>query len=870
MNTRKTILCFLLFITTVLAIRAQVRFTVEAPATTDINSEFRVVYKVQGAVATSFEAPSFADFEVLSGPAVSQFSSMSSVGGRTVQSSQSTTWTYILSPKRKGTFKLFPANVRVGSKTYRTRPVTIKVGGSEKKQPYPAKGSSSAAPDDDLQPAGTEVTQKDLYLTVTTNKTTVYEQEPVVLTYHVHWKNGVGLSGVALRRKPALEPFLAQEVPLPGNLSPNVERRHGALYRSAVNLQYVLFPQKTGALTIPPAVFEATVIQRDLYGGDPMLTFFNGGGNLSVKVSRTTPELPLQVLPLPSPRPADFSGGVGRLQIKGELQTSQPKTNELCTYRIIVTGAGNMKMLEAPTVAFPKDFDVYGPKTTDETELTAEGVAGKLIFDYTFVPQNVGQYTIPAVRLVYFDTDARAYRTLTTAPLTIDVARGKRSSADARRAMELARSDIRDIVSGPATFHSADAYYVFATPRHLLLLVGILVLFVVALWILRIRRHRRADGAAMRLRRAARRCSDRLHRAARLLDEGGVEPFYAALSEAMYGYAADRFALQPSSGKEAIRTAMSGRGLNDETIDRFIAVIDACEYARFAPVEGGKESALSLHREAEAVLSAIEAAMKRRRTSNHAMNKALTLLFLLVLCLPAFGASPKEMADSAFRARNYAAAARLYESALKQGVSAPVYYNLGNAYYRLNDYPRAVLNYRRALRYEPSMEDARHNLALCESKLPDHFDGAPQPPLASFFGELRNSHSADEWAFIGMGALALTLFFVLLWLFGGRLWLRKAAFAVALLSLLVVVTAHVFAYKQYDAFRHLRQAVLMAPATLRSGPDAASSVRRELHAGTTVTVHATLGTRLRVDLPDGTTGWIDADGVEYVAGPTTK
>ena len=106
MNTRKTILCILLSIATVLSVRAQVRFTVEAPATTDINSEFRVVYKVEGAKATSFEAPSFADFEVLSGPAVSQFSSMSSVGGRTVQSSQSTTWTYILSPKRKGTFKL--------------------------------------------------------------------------------------------------------------------------------------------------------------------------------------------------------------------------------------------------------------------------------------------------------------------------------------------------------------------------------------------------------------------------------------------------------------------------------------------------------------------------------------------------------------------------------------------------------------------------------------------------------------------------------------------------------------------------------------------------------------------------------------------
>lgn len=864
MNTRKTILCILLSIATVLSVRAQVRFTVEAPATTDINSEFRVVYKVEGSKATSFEAPSFADFEVLSGPAVSQFSSMSSVGGRTVQSSQSTTWTYILFPKRKGTFKLSPASVRVGSKTYRTRTATIKVGGSGKKQPYPAKGRSSAAADDDLQPAGSRVTQKDLFLTVTTNKTTVYEQEPVVLTYHIHWKNGVGLSGVALRRKPALEPFLAQEVPLSGNLSPVLERRGGALYRSAVNLQYVLFPQKTGALSVPPATFEATVIQRDLYGDDPVLTFFNGGGNLSVKVSRTTPELPLKVLPLPSPRPAGFSGGVGRLQIKGELLTPHPKTNELCTYRITVTGAGNMKMLEAPTVAFPKDFDVYGPKTTDETELTTEGVAGKLIFDYTFVPQNVGQYTIPAVRLVYFDTEQRAYRTLSTAPLVLDIARGKLSSAEARRAAELATGDIRDIVGGSATFRPADAYYVFGTPAYVLIALAVVVLFVAALWLLRFRRRRLADGVALRRRRAARHCSRRLQRAARLLDSGEVEPFYAALSDAMYDYAADRFSLQPASGKEAMCTAMQQRGVSDETVSRFMSVIDECEYARFSPATSGAEGAKRLLQEAEAVISDTEAALKSSRTSHSSMKKSATLFLLFVLCLPALGASIKEKADSAYRARNYAEAARLYESALKQGVSAPTYYNLGNAYYRLKDYPRAILNYRRALRYEPSMADARHNLTLCESKLPARFEQAPQSPLSSFVSKVCGSRSVDGWAFIGMGALVVLLSLVLLWLFGSRLWLRKAAFIVALLSFAVATAAYVFAYRQYESFLHLRQAVLMEPVTLHNGPDPASPVRMELHAGTSVVVRATLGARVRVELPDGTAGWIATVHMEYV------
>ena len=612
MKVWKHITCVLYFFALgVASLWGQVRFTVDAPSSADINSEIRVVYTVYSASVSDFVGPSLADFELLSGPAVSSYSSMQSVNGRTVQASQSTSYTYILSPKQKGTFRLRPATVKVNGRIYQSPSVTIKIGGKGEKQPYPSKGRNDESTD--IQRAGSKVTQRDLFFTVTTNKKKVYEQEPVVLTFKVHWKNGVGLSNVTLKQKPELKSFLSQEVELSKNLSPVIERRDGHLYRSAVNLQYVLFPQQAGAQQIPPVTFESTVIQRDLFEGDPMLTFFNGGGNISVKASRTTPALALQVLPLPSPRPAGFSGGVGHLQIKGELLTAQPKTNDVCTFRVTVTGSGNMKMLKTPVVDFPKDFDVYDPKTTDETKLTVDGLAGKVIYDYTFVPRNVGHYTIPPVELIYFDTDKDAYQTLKTAPVALNILQGKRSAEDVRHEMELRNSDIRGIHTNKVTLSSASDYYWWGTSAYLFVILVILLVYVF-LWLLLQKYSKSCADIVGRKRKAAGKLSSaRLRQAGKFLKEDKSEAFYAEVGSAMYNYIADRFNLRRAElTKESISALLEERKVPEETVQRFMSVINECEFARFAPA-ADKEAQPRLLQTAMETLEEVEEKLKSKK-----------------------------------------------------------------------------------------------------------------------------------------------------------------------------------------------------------------------------------------------------------------
>lgn len=604
-------LIILAFLFASLSSVAQVRFTVEAPASADINSEIRITYTVYSAAADGFQGPSFQDFELLSGPAVSSFSEMSSVNGRTVSASQYTSYTYIVAPKKKGTFTIPAAQVRVGNKLYRSKPITIKIGGSGQKQP----ASSAGAEEDvsDIQQAGSRVTQKDLYFTVTTNKRRVYEQEPVVLTYKVHWRNGIGLNNVMLKQKPDLKSFLSQEVQIPKNLSPQIEREGSSVYRVATNLQYVLFPQQTGTLSIPPVPFEATVIQRDLINGDPMLTFFNGGGSISVNVTRTTPSLQLEVLPLPSPRPANFSGGVGRLSVKGELLSPTLKTNDVCTYRVTVAGVGNMKLLKTPTVKFPKDFDAYAPKTTDETSLTVDGISGKMVYDYTFVPRNVGTYEFPPVELVYFDSESRNYKTIRTAPLSVSVRQGTRSAEEAREEMALRNSDIRGIHFGSVRLIAPGSCNRWGTWPYVLLHVLLLLAFAVAAVLLRKRARLQADVAGRKRKFAGKRSARRMKAAEKLLREGRKEEFYGELSKALYGYAAERFNVTYSEiSKERLAALLAEKGISPSAAKAFLDVADECDYARFAPT-GEEDRREALLEQADAAIKNVESELKSKK-----------------------------------------------------------------------------------------------------------------------------------------------------------------------------------------------------------------------------------------------------------------
>ena len=350
--------------------------TGSAPSHVAVGEQFRLTYTVNTQNASDFRAGDIPDeLEVLIGPNRSMQSSYQMINGHT-SSSSSITYTYIVSATKNGTFTIPPAHVVVGGKTIASNTLTVKVSGS------PQSNSGGGSPRQhrqveggEIRDAGSQISGSDLFIKVSANKTRVYEQEPILLTYKVYTL--VGLTSLR-GDMPDLKSFYTQEVNLPSQKSFSIETFNGRPYKTTTWSQYVMFPQMTGKLQIPSITFEGIVVQQNR-NIDPFEAFFNGGsGYIEVKKKIVAPGIDIQVDPLPE-RPAGFSGGVGHFSVSASLNKTETKANDPITLRITISGAGNLKLIKQPQVELPKDFDKYEPKITDKTKLTTAGIEGSMI-----------------------------------------------------------------------------------------------------------------------------------------------------------------------------------------------------------------------------------------------------------------------------------------------------------------------------------------------------------------------------------------------------------------------------------------------------------------------------------------------------------
>ncbi len=556
----------------------------------DAGGYYRLSFTVSSNDAENFAPPSLDAFEVLSGPSQYTSSSVQIVNGH-ASSSSSTTYTYILASRKSGRMTIGPATVRVDGKTLRSNAVTFNAqanagGGGSAPQGRSQGSSGGDGYSDGVQQAGSAVTQRDLFIDVVPSRTRVREQEAVLLTYRIHARVGVGLSNTSLSQKPDFKGIISQEIPLPGNqIQTSIEHRNGAAYRTGTILQYLIFPQKSGVLTIPSITFDCAVIQQDR-SMDLADLFFNGGGTIGVQVKRTVPVLRLNVEALPQPRPANFSGAVGKFSIEGKMLSQNVRTNDVATYRITLNGLGNLKLVSAPKVNFPADFDTYDAKTTDNTKVTKNGLNGQLVFDYTFVPRNVGDYTIPATEFVFFDTEAGEYRTVRTNAVQLHITKGERSNADVDKQLALLKSDIR----APHAVSSA-SFFAWGSVGMWILFAICLMLMVVANVLLTVWLSRQGDTAANRRQRADSVSRKRLRVAQRILQGKEKGNFHEAVSRALFLYVADSCNVPLADlSAEAIRSLLAERQVTEELIDRFSALIDRCQYAQYANA-GGESTA---------------------------------------------------------------------------------------------------------------------------------------------------------------------------------------------------------------------------------------------------------------------------------------
>ena len=838
------------------AVSAQT-LTANAPSQVQNGENFRLTYTVNTSNASDFRIGEIPEaLEIITGPYTSEQSNFQMVNGHT-SSSSSITYTYILCANKNGSFTIPAARVHANGKTITSNPLKVTVSGK-------AAGTGNAPKMHDdyddrpqMRAAGTPISGSDLFIKVSANKQRVHEQEPILLTYKVYTL--VDLTQLE-GKMPDLTGFHSQEVKMPQQKSFHIESVNGRNYRCVTWSQYVMYPQMTGDLEIPSITFNGTVIQQNR-NVDPFEAFLNGGsGYVEVKRSIKAPGLKIHVDPLPK-RPDNFSGGVGKFNISGQLNKTEVKANDPITVRVVVGGVGNLKLIKQPVVNFPKDFDKYDPKVTDKTKLTANGVEGNMIYDFLAVPRNQGKYTIPPVEFTYYDVAANAYKTIKTQAFELEVEKGDGNGGTAVDFTDEKNQDIHAIKTGKVVRKDAASLF-FGSASYWIVLALLLAAFIALMIIFRRRAIENADIVKMRGKKANKVANKRLRAAHKLMVAGKQGEFYDEVLRALWGYMGDKLNIPVSElSHDNIADKLAEHHVDEQTVNSFIEALDECEFERYAPGDAAGNMNKTYESAATAI-EKIEEVMKKKNTRTRG-TLLLTLLFLFPTTIQAV---TKQDADAEYSKGNYQQAIKDYEELLKAGESAEIYYNLGNAYYRTENITRAVLSYERALLLNPADDDIRFNLQMARSKTIDKITPESEMFFFTWYRSLVNLMTIDGWAHLAIASIILTLILALVYLFAGHLTLRKIGFYGGVLFLIIFLLSNLFAFQQKQMLMKRNGAIVTAPSvTIKKTPVANSADQGVIHEGTRVDIiDDTMRDWKEIHLADGREGWIPATQIEKI------
>lgn len=831
------------------------KFVAEVSPDVSVGEQFRLTYTINTQDVSGFTLGGMPDvFEVLIGPTPSYQSSFQMANGHTTSSS-TITYTYVLYANKKGSFVIPPAQIYVGKKKIMSNSVRVNVrsnNGNSTTQAGSAGGRTTTG----------RISGSDLFIKVSANKKKVYEQEPVLLTYKVYTLVDLTQLG---GKMPDLKGFHTQEIKLPQQKNFKVEMFNGRPYRTVTWSQYVMFPQMTGTLEIPSITFNGVVALQDR-SIDPFEAFFNGGsGIVEVKHSVKAPGVSVQVEPLPD-RPVGFSGGVGEFSLSAKISSMAVKANEPVTLRVTISGKGNLKLIKAPLIKFPKDFDTYDVKVTDNTQLTPNGVEGSMVYDFLAVPRNQGQFEIPAAEFVYYDLGTNSYKTLKSESFTLNVDKNPKDLSNNRQGMSSSSikpdSDIFDIKEQNGT---SDERIGFATLQYYFL-IGIFGLLFIVLFIIRHYVGRKnVNDSGRKMRKANKVATNRLKKAKKLMIDNKSNEFYDEVLRTLWGYIGNKLNISIEQiSHDNIYNKLSGLGVEDNIINEFICAIDECEYERYAPGDP-QGNVTKTFDKAMNVIMKIEGEMKKNSSRFRHLVFVMTLLTISLLP-SSLHAVTKADADRSYNQQQYQLAIKEYENLLRNNESVELYYNLGNAYYRTGNITRAIINYERALLLDSGDEDVKHNLKIANSKTIDKIVPRARVFFVEWYNSLKNYIGIEKWINIGFSSLVMILFFAVLYFFPKRILLRKIGFFGGIFFIVIFSFATLFAYAHNKKQMSHPEAVIISPIVLvKKSPSSGGMDLFILHEGTKVEIlDGVLMEWKEIRVPDGRKGWIEASQLERI------
>ena len=577
------------------ALAQDVEFKASAPAQVIVGKPFQLTYSVNQR-AKDLRAPEFTDFDYIAGPYTSQSSSTSFVNGKRT-SSFTLTYTYTLMASKEGTFTIPPATIKVDGEQYTSNGVRISVlppdqpsNASAASQPTSNSGSGQTAKGGQTSNSTSDLSSN-IFMRTLVSKTKVHEQEAILLSYKLYFA-GVDVAQLTNNtRLPEFKGFLKQELEI-GEIQTELEHYNGRNYQTAVLYRTLLFPQRSGDITIDPAQFEALLrVQNRAQVRSIFDDFFNS--YTTATKALTSPGVTIHVSALPAGKPMGFSGGVGQFNISSAISSTDLQANEAVTLTLTIQGAGNMKLLKTPAVDWPEGFEVYDPKVTNNFRNSTSGVSGTKTIEYLAIPRAGGTYAIPPIQFSYYDTQADDYKTLTTPEYTLHIARSANEETNAtvvnnfvqKEDIQQLGSDIRYIYANELPeFKIRQSTLTFGTLAFWLCYLVPALLAALLFIIFRKKIKENADITRVRYKKANKVAQRRLKTAEQLLKADNKTAFFEEIERAAWTYLSDRLSIPTAQlNKENIAQILAAKGVAEALIKDVLHVLSTAEFARYAP-----------------------------------------------------------------------------------------------------------------------------------------------------------------------------------------------------------------------------------------------------------------------------------------------
>ena len=529
----------------------------------------------------NFMPPSFESFKVVGGP--SQSISNSWING---ERTYSKTYTYFLAPKKRGSTNIGQASIEVKGVIYKTSPIEINV---------------TAAVDVPKDPNDPEyLASESIDLVAEISKTDPYLNEAISVVYKLYIAENTGIRTWNEIDKPRYNDFWSQNIDVK-ELKVQEGLYKGENYRFVVLKRTVLFPQKTGELSLEPLTLDISVEvpsnRRDIFGRRATTTVNRTvtAGNRNIKVK-----------PLPKQgRPENFSGAVGEFDFKVESSKKTLTASEAFNLKLEVSGKGNLMLFELPEPILPSSLEIYDPEHSEDIKTSLNGTKGRILDNYTIVTNESGQYPIPPISFSFFNPKTKRYETINSEKIIINASENpyvSKNNVDNISKIESKDSKFSSIYTSTKLepikkddfFKSVLFWLLFLTP--LFFIPGIVIYT-------KIKGKRAMDFEGNKIRKNRKLAKKYLSEAKKNI--GNKEGFYEALERALHSYLKAKLKIKTVDlSKDRIKSLLDNNSISSSNVTEFVKLLESCDFARYTPLD--KSNMIKDYENASDIISQID------------------------------------------------------------------------------------------------------------------------------------------------------------------------------------------------------------------------------------------------------------------------